>query len=88
MRWSNDNLRIILIKSFLLPTLYGLEFSMGMNNQYINRYNYIMSIAFGIDTKRIEDKLEKYPDLKLENVAAKARARYDNITSRCKYITL
>ena len=88
MRWSNDFLRVKLINSFLLPTLYGLEFSEKINQQYTSRYNYIMSIAFGIDTKRIQEKLLKYPDLELESVAEKARNRYENITSRCDYITL
>ena len=58
------------------------------HDKYTNRYNYILSIAFGIDTKRISDKLEKYTDLQLKNVSLKARLRYENITSRCKYITL
>ena len=79
---SPDYLIVFLIKSFLLSTLYGLEFSPGLNDYYKNRYNYILSIAFGIKTKFITKKLDTYPELKVEKVVEKARDRYFKIETR------
>ena len=79
---SPDYLMVFLIKSFLLSTLYGLEFSPGLNNYYINRYNYVISIAFGIKTRFIERKFEKFPELRAEKIINKARDRYSKITTR------
>ena len=85
---SPDTLIVFLIKSFLLSTLYGLEFSPGLNSYYINRYEYVMSIAFGVKTKNIEKKFTKFPELKPEIIIQKARERYFKISTRNECITL
>lgn len=75
-RNTNDKVLIKLIKSYLISTLYGLELSTSIKKQYQSRYNYILSIAFGVKTSIINAKLEKYPDLKLNHVQKKANDRF------------
>lgn len=75
-RNTNDKTLTLLIKSYLISTLYGLELSKNFTKQYRSRYNYILSIAFGVKTSNIDQKLRKYPELQLQNVHKKASCRY------------
>ena len=88
LKGCDDKQRVYLIKSFLLSTLYGLEFTPNLNDHFKNRYNYIMSIAFGIETSKINQKYEKFPELRIEQIMVKTRRRHENIKSRYGNITL
>ena len=77
---TNKKLRIKVLKTYLIPKMYGLEtVTERIGLQYESRYNYLTSIALQINTTEIENIYEKNPEIMLKNLIKKARERYRDI---------
>ena len=77
IRTKDVNLRIKMLKTYLIPKMYGLEIiSEKTGKTYESRYDYLTSIALQTNTSEMEEIYEKHSEIRLGQLIKKARERF------------
>ena len=79
------SLLIRVAQSYIVSKLYGLEFSVKINKNTVNYYNYLFRRWFGRGQAETDKIIHQAPEINLEKLHEKARIRYENLDSQVFY---